>query len=208
MNGPLSTFSRDEFVQASWLRSVEWQKWPVFMSQPLIPVLIAFFPIWQVACGIVIAGWLWLLVRNRYINYQLMQFGALWVRLKWPVIAVMSLYFGVHRVWDHMILSMLTPLATLPLSMLVPPGQTGLIQKKLWENVGFDPTSDPVRKIPTFDSNWDRDLDQQIDQELQELYNKDDLEDQVPSPDEPLTVEQIRQSLISRNAARKAEPKP
>jgi hypothetical protein len=198
---PLLTFSKDEFVRISWLRSVEWLKWPVFISQPLIPVLIAFFPIWQVAVGIVIIGWLWLLVRSRYVNYSLMRFGALWVRLKWPLMIVMAVYFGAHHEWGHVVLSILTPLAILPLSVLVPPGQTRHIQMKLWESVGFDPVDHVSGGIKADLPDVERGLEGYSDY----LEDLEDVEDQPQSSGEshePLTLDQLRQRILSRKASK------
>lgn len=46
--------STDENVRWSWLRAVEWIGWPLFLSQPIVPVLLYFFP-WYWICGAVIA---------------------------------------------------------------------------------------------------------------------------------------------------------
>ena len=41
--------SDDDNLRWSWLRAVEWGRWPVFLSQPIGPVLLIWLPWQQVA---------------------------------------------------------------------------------------------------------------------------------------------------------------
>jgi hypothetical protein len=44
--------SDDENLRWAWLRAVEWKHWPLFLSQPVIPVLLYFYP-WPWVIGII-----------------------------------------------------------------------------------------------------------------------------------------------------------
>jgi hypothetical protein len=134
-----SNLTSDEIVKATWLRAVEWSKWPIFVAQPLLPALFAFYPIWIVCGGVVVATWFWLPVRYSFMSYRLAFYAALWVRLKWP----MLLGFGIYTLWRHewyrAIAVWFSPLIAMILVVFVPSGLIGVIQKRFWNQIGFDP---------------------------------------------------------------------
>jgi hypothetical protein len=83
--------SAEENTRWSWLRAVEWIEWPLFLSQPVVPVLLYFYP-WQWVLGVTaLIGLLWrLLVVPSFISTELAYLGPLFVVLKYvtaPVIA-------------------------------------------------------------------------------------------------------------------------
>lgn len=139
MHDALRTFSPEEFDRASWLRSVEWGKWPLFLSQPVFPVMLVGLRPWTAGIVVVALSWYWCLLRYRYISYDLMRSGVFWVRLKWLSIPVMAFYFGYHREWLSMFASLLTPVLIPFFGILVPPADIGTIQKRIWQEVGFAP---------------------------------------------------------------------
>jgi hypothetical protein len=144
--GTLDTveLTSDEITVATWLRAIEWSKWPTFLSQPLLPFLFAVFSPWRVCVAVVLATWFWLPFRYSFASYRLATIGCLWVRLKWPAIAVMTGYQIYHSNWYLAGATVLSPLITMALSPLSGTSQIGLIQHNLMRNVGFDP-SDSVK---------------------------------------------------------------
>jgi hypothetical protein len=76
--------SADENIRWSWLRAVEWIEWPLFLSQPVVPVLLYFYP-WQwVFAGAALLSILWrLLVVPSFISTELADLGPLFVALKY-----------------------------------------------------------------------------------------------------------------------------
>jgi hypothetical protein len=55
--------SEDENLRWALLRAIEWKHWPLFLSQPVVPVLLYFYP-WPWVIGLVVVGtfaW-WLIV--------------------------------------------------------------------------------------------------------------------------------------------------
>ena len=46
--------SDNDNMRWTWLRAVEWGMWPLFISQPIAPIALLFWPWWSVI-GIIIA---------------------------------------------------------------------------------------------------------------------------------------------------------
>lgn len=44
-----STFTEEEYERWSHLRACEWGEWPLFIIQPVAPVLLLLFQWWQLA---------------------------------------------------------------------------------------------------------------------------------------------------------------
>src|SRR5690349_6509496 len=59
--------SDDENLRWAWLRAIEWQRWPLFLSQPVVPMLLYFYP-WSWVIGIVavIAFAWWFIVASQF----------------------------------------------------------------------------------------------------------------------------------------------
>src|SRR6516165_6895732 len=57
----------DENLRWAWLRAVEWLGWPQFISQPIIPILLYFYP-WPWVVGFVSLATLawWFMVTPRF----------------------------------------------------------------------------------------------------------------------------------------------
>jgi hypothetical protein len=54
--------SYDENLQWTLLRAIEWKHWPLFLAQPVVPVLLYFYP-WPLVIGlVVVATFAWWLV--------------------------------------------------------------------------------------------------------------------------------------------------
>src|SRR6266849_2247914 len=73
-------------LKARWclLRSIEWGRWPFFVSQPLVPIALIFVKWSTVVLTLIVLTWLWALVRYRVVSLSLAEFGATFVHLKWP----------------------------------------------------------------------------------------------------------------------------
>ena len=85
------SFTADEIMRVSWLRAVEWLKWPSFVLQPLLPILYFSVPWRLVLAAVVLANVVWLFVRYRFVSYTLATLGCLFVRLKWPTMLLREL---------------------------------------------------------------------------------------------------------------------
>lgn len=89
-----SLHTDEENQRWCFLRAIEWKGWPNFVSQPIIPVLFAFYPWRKVVVAMVVVDFTWLFLRNVFINLKLGSIGALFVLYtKWPASLLMGMYF-------------------------------------------------------------------------------------------------------------------
>jgi hypothetical protein len=74
-------------------RSIEWVQWPLFISQPIVPVLLWFCD-WQPVVAIVIfATIFWrLAIATWFVSVRLANFGAILDRLKFVTSPVMAFW--------------------------------------------------------------------------------------------------------------------
>ena len=149
--------SNDENVRWSWLRAVEWICWPLFLSQPVVPVLLYFYP-WPVVIGAVVAlafAWRAIIV-PLWVAPSLAGIGPLFVLLKFISAPVMA--YCIWRRGDTPIALMalvwpflgpvivqwvlLLPDALLELTPLGKASQIGLVQHRFLAAMGFRPAED------------------------------------------------------------------
>lgn len=94
-----SEHSNEDNLRWCWLRAVEWGRWPIFLSQPIAPVLLLWFTWTYVVPGTIVLNVVWaLFMRYRFVSVAAADAGALFVLLKWiswPVSA--ALLFMWHR---------------------------------------------------------------------------------------------------------------
>jgi hypothetical protein len=68
--------SDEENIRWSWLRAVEWLEWPLFISQPVVPILLYFYRWPAVLGGVVAVAFLWrALVRPFWVVPSLANIG-------------------------------------------------------------------------------------------------------------------------------------
>ena len=88
------TLHPDE-VNLRWslLRATEWGRWPMFLSQPVGPILLLALDWGFVVLGVVIANLLWAsFVRYRFVRAAGAYWGATLVRLKWLTCPMAAVY--------------------------------------------------------------------------------------------------------------------
>jgi hypothetical protein len=112
------------------LRSTEWANWPLFIFQPIVPVLFLLIPWWGIIIGILILSYTWTLIRNRYHSLNLALLGAFFVRLKWPVSIIMAMVFLLSGQYVRSVLSALWPVVTMFLMLFIPVTELGPIQER------------------------------------------------------------------------------
>jgi hypothetical protein len=144
--------SDDENLRWSWLRAVEWQHWPLFLSQPIVPVLLYVYP-WPWVTGIVAAisfVW-WFLVASKitpptdvdlsvYFVYLRFLTSPLMAYLLWrddrPWIAALALLWPF--VGTLLVGFVMTPLkAVLGWTQWAKAAQIGVIQRRLMFRLGY-----------------------------------------------------------------------
>ena len=146
-----SEHTDDENVLWSWLRALEWVNWPLFISQPVVPVLLYFFP-WPWVVGTVVM--IWFLWRTSVVPFwlapRLADAGPLFVLLKFltcpvmayllwqrgqPIIAIVALTWPV--IGGYASTDMALPVALLLQTPLGKAAQIGPVQTRFLLAIGL-----------------------------------------------------------------------
>jgi hypothetical protein len=130
-------YTPEQTLRLAWLRAAEWLAWPAFISQPILPILYLFWPWYYVIAWVAIATMMWRSVRYKFLSYRLAAAGCLFVRLKWPVMLVVSIYFALHREYWLSVLTLCSPLVSMALVVLAP-GMIGVVQRQIVVQLMFE----------------------------------------------------------------------
>jgi len=144
--------SDDDNLRWAWLRAVEWRHWPLFISQPIIPLLFYFCPPVLVIGGITIVTFVWwLIVPARFTPVILVDFSVYFVWLRFgtsPVsayflwqngeqwTAALVLFWLLAGNWIVLWL-LIIPQAALSSTERAKAAQIGLIQERLMRRLGY-----------------------------------------------------------------------
>jgi hypothetical protein len=154
----------DENLRWCWLRAVEWDAYPFFISQPLIPLLFAIFFWWKILIGLFLAQFLWtIFIRIRIVNAGISAAGPVIVMTKWLICPIAAYY--IYRTdhiglavlaltWPITMLVIVKPLAWMVLALAVAPfgveiSQIGVIQRRLMQQLGYTDPHESESDIPT-----------------------------------------------------------
>jgi len=140
--------------KALWcqLRAIEWAEWPLFVTQPVIPILLALMPWWQLLVGILILSWVWPLVRTSFVSVSLLRIGVHFVRLRWPVSIGMAAYLAVSGRYWLAVLAVFWPIVAVVLQILTPPPQLSRVSAALVMRL-FLPANRAERQAED-EANW------------------------------------------------------
>jgi len=121
-----------------YLRAIEWQAWPAFLSQPIVPLIFIFVPWYYVVLAVIILSWLWAGVRHNFVSPPLAELAVLFVKLKWLTIPVAVIYLAYT---GHYVLAVVSLFWTYVASIIgfVPGALTGKIQKMFMACFGYEP---------------------------------------------------------------------
>ena len=142
----LATFTESEVQRWLRLRAIEWAAWPAFVTQPVVPILFAFFPFLSVVIALVVADFLWRFVRYSFISPSLAKNGALFVVvLEWPSAVGAAIYLLSQHRYGTSALALLWPFlaayVSLPMALLARavrrPTLIGRIELELAKRVGY-----------------------------------------------------------------------
>jgi hypothetical protein len=148
-----SQHSNDDNVRWSWLRAVEWIQWPLFMSQPVVPVLLYFYRWPVVVGGVVVITFLWrAVIVPFWVAPNLADVGVLFVRLKYITAPLMAYLLWQRGETLIAVVALLWPLigpiaqwvtapllALLSLTPLGKASQIGPVQARLLNALGWQP---------------------------------------------------------------------
>jgi hypothetical protein len=127
------------------LRAIEWCAWPVFVSQPIIPLLFLFWSPFTIIMFLIIANIIWaLVVRDKIVVPSLAYLAVYFVKLKWLTIPITLVVLIQRGDYILVVISLLWPI----LSGIVGyfPGRlVGKTQKMFMSDMGYN-YQDPLGK--------------------------------------------------------------
>ncbi|MHB8581190.1 MAG: hypothetical protein ACYDA4_15210 [Ignavibacteriaceae bacterium] len=130
----LTGYSDEEVRRWLWLRAIEWNNWPIFISQPILPIAIIFFHWWAILAVVLTLDILWALIRYKYVNPYLADYAVLFVKLKW-LSAIGSCIYLITR--GDYVLAFLAVLLPLVVSIISIPGKIGKAELLLANKIGY-----------------------------------------------------------------------
>jgi hypothetical protein len=129
----LNSLEVDRFL---WLRAAEWANWPSFVSQPIVPCLLIFYPWYYILGGVFVLDILWASIRYTYVNVTAATKAVIFVSfLKWPA----AVFSAIYLLRDHRYLSGALAIAW-PLGLcgvVGIPGQIGRIELMFARKMGL-----------------------------------------------------------------------
>jgi hypothetical protein len=146
IHAELSQYGEGELQRWLHLRAIEWCAWPVFLSQPLVPLLLIVFPPVAVLLAVLAAEVLWRFVRYAFVSPRLASSGATFVIfLKWPCAIGSAIYLFVQHRYAVAVLSILWPLVasvvslpgTLIAAMFGRHTPVGVVELQLAKRIGY-----------------------------------------------------------------------
>lgn len=120
-------------------RASEWGGLPLFLSQPLVPLLLIWFPWKALVLSLVVMNCAWgCSVRYRFINVTLAEFGSVFHFWKWMTCPIAALYLYYAAGDSHKAaIALLWPLLTIPLMYLSWPVDKGRLQTLFMRRFGY-----------------------------------------------------------------------
>src|SRR4029077_14555138 len=140
--------SDEENLKWSWLRAVEWGRWPIFVSQIYAPIMLLFQPWLAVVLAVIVSNILWaIFIRYRHVSVGAASTAAVLTRLKWVICPLAAIFLLVSGNIANALFALLWPLVIFVIGV-VPTVQVGRIQKMFMAELGYEsrtppPTADP-----------------------------------------------------------------
>lgn len=95
----LNSLEVDRFL---WLGAAEWANWPSFVSQPIVPCLLIFYPWYYILGAVFIFDVLWAKIRYTYVSVTAATKAVIFVSfLKWPA----GVFSAIYLLREHRYLS-------------------------------------------------------------------------------------------------------
>lgn len=128
-------YTYDEIRQYLLLRAIEWGNFPNFISQPIVPVLLLFYPWYFVVLGTLGINVLWSLVRYRFIDADLSCAVVTPIRvLTWPSAIGSCILLGIHDLYLPAGIALIWPVIVGFFSI---PAKYGQIEREIGAQLGF-----------------------------------------------------------------------
>jgi hypothetical protein len=144
----LHGYSEVELQRWLHLRAIEWSGWPAFVSQPIVPILVIFYPWPHILGALLVIDFFWCCIGYSVVNVQLAKIGCLFVIIcKWPAALGSAIYLFKQHWIGLGILALLWPMVAafigapsrMLFGILGMPRQIGRVELALAKQVGYVP---------------------------------------------------------------------
>lgn len=129
-------YSENEIRQYLMARAIEWNTWPGFLSQPIFPILLIFFKWWLIILSLILLSMVWSLVKYRFVNVRMAEFGIFFAKLKWLSMPACAVYFISAGRYGLAVIAVLWPIVAAGLGA---GGRIGDIELTFAKKLGFIP---------------------------------------------------------------------
>ena len=128
----------DVNLRWSLLRAIEWGRWPIFLSQPVVPVLLLFLGWKFVVVCVIATNLLWAgMVRYRFVSIAAAYWGAIAVKSKWLTCPATAVYLFASGQRVGATIAILWPLLIVVVGA-IPTTQVGKIQNMFMAKLGYE----------------------------------------------------------------------
>jgi hypothetical protein len=130
--------SNEENLRWSYLRAIEWGRWPIFVSQIYAPILLVFL-LWQaVVIAVILTNILWaVFIRYSHVSVGAASTAAVLTRLKWVICPITAIYLLASGSIANAVLALFWPLVIFVIGAF-PTVQVGKIQKMFMAQLGYE----------------------------------------------------------------------
>jgi hypothetical protein len=130
--------TNQENQQWSVLRAMEWEALPAFISQPIVPVLLIFFQWYFIIGAVLVASWLWAIVRHSFVSIVLSEIAYGFVKLRWLTVPCTSIYLFFNGSYFLGIVVLLWVALAAAIGFTVPGGKSSVIQRMFLASMGYE----------------------------------------------------------------------
>jgi hypothetical protein len=136
--------SNEENLRWTYLRAIEWGRWPIFVSQIYAPILLLFLPWRAVVIAVVLSNILWaIFIRYHYVSVGAASTGAVLTRLKGVLCPITAIYLFVSGNIANSLFALFWPVVIFVIGV-VPTVQVGKIQKMFMAQLGYESRTPPA----------------------------------------------------------------
>lgn len=128
-------YTHDEIRRYLLLRAVEWSNFPNFLSQPLVPIFLLYYPWYLVIPCVLGVNLLWSLIRYQFISAELACLVVTPIRIfTWPSAIGSAIALLMHEFYGTAFLALIWPAIVGLFSI---PAQYGVIEREIGTQLGF-----------------------------------------------------------------------
>lgn len=129
------------------LRAIEWNAFPAFASQPLVPIAFLLFSWYWVIATVVVLNILWSGIRYSYVNITAANVACLFVVwAKWPFSIGSAIYLFIHLQFVPGLIALFWPWLA---GHIPPPGKIGVTELAFAKKIGYVPENGGVPQDDT-----------------------------------------------------------